>query len=167
MQIVERPLGPLKTIIITELERSCVERSERVLAAEAITDSSTAERKVRQQVEQRLKERKQRRAELVGKIDEMASDDDSQQQAVKSNDLLSFGQRKLTVTVCPRCKSVDRSGVTECHDATSRHVMECHDEVETSRCALFSRTRCRQTTLRRCQQWCSSGTTEIPSGRRR
>ena len=42
-----------------ELERSCVEKSARVLADEAIADSSTAERKVRQQVEQRLKERKQ------------------------------------------------------------------------------------------------------------
>ena len=43
-----------KTIIDKELERSCVEKSERVLA-----DSSTAERKIRQQVEQRRKECKQ------------------------------------------------------------------------------------------------------------
>ena len=54
VQIVERPLGPLEAIIDKELERSCVEMSERALADEAITDSSTAERKVRQQVEQRL-----------------------------------------------------------------------------------------------------------------
>ena len=58
VQIVERPLGPLNTIIDKELGRSCVERSERV-ADKAIADSSTADRKVRQQVEQRLKERKQ------------------------------------------------------------------------------------------------------------
>ena len=40
-----RPPGLLKTIIDKELERSCVEKSERVLA-----DSSTSERKVRQQM---------------------------------------------------------------------------------------------------------------------
>ena len=44
VQIVERPLGLLKTIIDKELVRSCVERSERALADEAIADSSTAER---------------------------------------------------------------------------------------------------------------------------
>ena len=59
VQTVERPLGPLKTIIDKELERSFVERSERARADKAIADSSTAERKVHQQVEQRLKERKQ------------------------------------------------------------------------------------------------------------
>ena len=32
MQIVERPLDPLEAIIDKELERSCVEKSERVLA---------------------------------------------------------------------------------------------------------------------------------------
>ena len=58
VQIVERTLGPLKTIIDKDLERSCVERSERELADKPIADSSTAERKVRQQVGQRLKERK-------------------------------------------------------------------------------------------------------------
>ena len=58
VQIEERPLGPVKTIIDKWIERSCVEKSERVLAGEATADSSTAERKVRQQVEQRLKERK-------------------------------------------------------------------------------------------------------------
>ena len=42
------------------------------------------------------------------------SDDDSQRQAVKSNDLLSLDQRKLTLTVCPRCWAVYRSGVMEC-----------------------------------------------------
>ena len=52
VQMVERPLGPLEAIIDKELERSCVERSERVLADKAIGDSSTAERMVRQQVEQ-------------------------------------------------------------------------------------------------------------------
>ena len=50
-----------EAIIDKELERSCVEMSERVLAAEAITDLSTAEGKVRQQVEQRFKERKQKK----------------------------------------------------------------------------------------------------------
>ena len=59
VQIEERPLGPVKTIIDKGIERSCVEKSERVLAGEATADSSTAERKARQQVEQRLKERKQ------------------------------------------------------------------------------------------------------------
>ena len=59
VQIVERPLGPLKTIIDKELERSCVKRSERALADKAIADWSTLDRKVHQQVEQRLKERKQ------------------------------------------------------------------------------------------------------------
>ena len=53
-----RPLGPLKATVDKELERTCVEKSERVLAVEATADSSTAERKVRQQ-EQRLKDRKQ------------------------------------------------------------------------------------------------------------
>ena len=68
VQIVEMPLGPLEAIIDKELERSCVEKSERVLADD-ITDSSTAERgKTRQQVEQRLEG-----AELAGQIDEMAS----------------------------------------------------------------------------------------------
>ena len=37
-------------------------------------------------------------------------------QAVKSNELLSLGQPRLTVTVCPRCKAVYRSGGMECHD---------------------------------------------------
>ena len=57
VQIVERSLGT-----DNELERSCVENSERVLADKAIAESSTAERKVRQQVEQRLKECKQLKA---------------------------------------------------------------------------------------------------------
>ena len=52
VQIVERTLGPLEATIDKELERSCVERSERVLADKATGDSSTAERMVRQQVEQ-------------------------------------------------------------------------------------------------------------------
>ena len=56
VQIMERPLGPLKTIIDKELERSCFEKSERALADEAIADSSTAERKVRQEVECRTGE---------------------------------------------------------------------------------------------------------------
>ena len=93
MQIVERPLGPLKTIVDKEIERSCVEKSERILADEAIADSSTAERKVRQQVEQRLKERKQlkvqnRQGRLMRR--RHMSGDDSQRQAVKSNDFLVF-----------------------------------------------------------------------------
>ena len=106
MQIVERSLGPLEAIIDKELERSCVERSERALAAEAITDSSTAERKVRQQVEQRLKERKQKKVQNWRERwmrRRHVSDDVSQRQAVKSNDDLHFGQRNLTVTVCPWC----------------------------------------------------------------
>ena len=112
MQIVERPLGLLEAIIDKELQRSCVEKSERVLAVEAIADSSTEERKVRQQVEQRLKERKQLKVQNWRerwKRWSHVSDDDSKRQAVKSNDFLYIGQRKLTVTVCPRCKAVCRS----------------------------------------------------------
>ena len=59
-------------------------------------------------------------------------DHDSQRQAVKSKGFLCIGQRKLTVTVCPRCKAVYRSGVMECHDTMSSHVMECHEEIVTS-----------------------------------
>ena len=59
VQIMESPLGPVKTIIDKELEQSCVERSERVLADMAIANSSTAEKKVRLQVEQPRKEYKQ------------------------------------------------------------------------------------------------------------
>ena len=104
VQIVERPLGPLKTIMDTELERSCVERSERVLADKATADSSTAERKVRQWVEQRLKKRKQLKVQnWRGRSMRWShvSDDDSKRQAVKSNDFLYIGQLKLTVTVSP------------------------------------------------------------------
>ena len=50
VQIMERPLGPLKTIIDKELEQSCVERSERALADRAIANSSTEERKERNQL---------------------------------------------------------------------------------------------------------------------
>ena len=124
MQIVEKPLGPLEAIIDKELGRSCVERSERVLADEASTDSSTVERKVRQQVEQRMKEREQKKV-LNWRWRLMrwrhVSDDDSQRQVVKSNDFLYIGQRKLTVTVCPQCKVVCRSGVMDCRDTTSSH----------------------------------------------
>ena len=132
VQIVERPLGPLKTIIDRELERSCVERSERVLADRAIADSSTAERKV---MERRPKERKQLKVQKRRRRSmrwSHVSDDDSQRQAVKSNDFLYIGQRKLTVTVCSQCKAFYRSGVMECHDMMSSHVMECHEEVVTS-----------------------------------
>ena len=74
VQIMERPLGPLKTINDKEFEQSCVERSEQVLADTAIANSSTEERKVRQQVEQRRKERKQLKVQnRRGKIDEMES----------------------------------------------------------------------------------------------
>ena len=59
LQIMARPPGPLEAIIDKELERSCAERSVRELADKAIANSSTEERKVRQQVEQRRKERKQ------------------------------------------------------------------------------------------------------------
>ena len=57
------------------------------------------------------------------------SDDDSQRQIVKSNDFLNIGQLQLTVTVCPQCKPVYRSGVMECHNTMSSHVMEGHEEV--------------------------------------
>ena len=67
-------MGPLKTIIDKELERSCVERSERLLADEATADSSTVERKVRQQVEQATEGTQEAEgAELAGEIDERAS----------------------------------------------------------------------------------------------
>ena len=70
----KRPLGSLKKIIDKELERSCVEKSERVLADKATADSSTAERKVRQQVEQRRKESKQPKVQNGrGGLDEMTS----------------------------------------------------------------------------------------------
>ena len=52
------------------------------------------------------------------------SDDDSRRQAVQSNDLLSLGQLKLTVTVCPRCEAVYRSGGMDCHDTMSRLDVE-------------------------------------------
>ena len=69
-----KALGLLKTIIDNELERSCVESSVRVLADRAIANSLTAEKKVRQQVEQRRKERKQLKSQnRRGKVDEMAS----------------------------------------------------------------------------------------------
>ena len=42
---------------------------------------------------------------------------------VKSNSQF-FGQRKLTVTVCPQCKAVYRSGGMECHDTMSRLEMD-------------------------------------------
>ena len=129
---MERPLGPLKTIIDKELGRSSVEMSERGLADKAIADSSTADRKVRQQVEQRLEECKQLKVQNQrGKTDEMASRvrDDSRRQAVKSNGVLCIGQLKLTATVCPHCKAVHESGVMECHDTMSCHVMECRKVV--------------------------------------
>ena len=89
---VERPLGPLKTIIDKELERSCVERSERTLADKAIADSSTAERKV----EQRLEERKQLKVQNWRERKTRwshAPDDDPQRQAAKSkDDFLYIGQ---------------------------------------------------------------------------
>ena len=53
------------------------------------------------------------------------SDDDSQRH-VKSNDFLYFGQLKLTVTVCPQCKAVYRSGAMEYHDTLSSHVIKRH-----------------------------------------
>ena len=64
MRKVERPLGPLEAIIDKKLERSGVERPERVLADKATADSSTAEKKVLQQVEQRRKERKQLKVQI-------------------------------------------------------------------------------------------------------
>ena len=108
-------------------QRSCVERSERVLVDEAIADSSTAETKVRQQVEQRLKERKQPKVQnWRGRLMRWrhVSDDDPQRQAVKSNDFLSLGQLRLAVTVCPRCKAVYMSGGVECHDTINILDME-------------------------------------------
>ena len=124
MQNVERSLGPLETIIDKKLERSFFEGPKRVLADEAFADSSTAERKVRQQVEQRRKERNQKKVqnwwERLMRRRHM-SDDDSPRQGLESNALRS-------VTVCPRCKAVYRSGVMECHDTMSGLVMECHEE---------------------------------------
>ena len=78
----KRSLGPLEAVIDKELERSCVERSERVLAGEATADSSTAERKVRQQElkVQNWRERSMRWSHV--------SEDDSQRRAVKSNDFV-------------------------------------------------------------------------------
>ena len=74
VQIMESPLGPVKTIIDKELEQSCVERSERVLADMAIANSSTAEKKVRLQVEQPRKEYKQLKVQnRRRKIDEKES----------------------------------------------------------------------------------------------
>ena len=52
------------------------------------------------------------------------SDDDSQRQAVKSNDFLCAGQLKLTATVCPQRRAVYRSAGMECHDTMSRLDME-------------------------------------------
>ena len=70
----KRPLGSLKKIIDKELERSCVEKSARKLADKATADSSTAERKVRQQVDQRRKESKQPKVQNGrGELDEMTS----------------------------------------------------------------------------------------------
>ena len=43
---------------------------------------------------------------------------------MKSNDLLSLGQLRLSVTVCPRCKAVYRSGGTESNDTMSRLDLE-------------------------------------------
>ena len=114
VQNVERSLSPLETNIDKELERRFVEGSERVLAGEPIADATTAERNVRQQVEQRDGRKTSRRRCRTGGGRLMKSrhmsDDDSQRQAVKSNDLVSL--RQLTLTVCPQCKAVCRSG---CH----------------------------------------------------
>ena len=88
---------------------------------------STAERKVRQQVEQRLKERKQLKEQnWRGRLVRWrhVSHDDSQRHSVKSNDFLSLGQLRLTVTVCPWCKAVYRSSGMKCHDTISRLDME-------------------------------------------
>ena len=84
MQILERALGPLKTIIDKELEQSCVERSERVLADKATANSSTEERKERKQLKVRSRRRRSMRWRHV-------SDDDCWRQAVKSNDFLCIG----------------------------------------------------------------------------
>ena len=42
---------------------------------------------------------------------------------LKRNDFLHIRRQKLTVTVCPRCKAIDRCCVLECHwfDEQSRH----------------------------------------------
>ena len=57
------------------------------------------------------------------------SDDDSQRH-VKSNDFLYFGQLKLTVTVCPQCKAVYRSGAMEYHDTLRSHHGATHFRSE-------------------------------------
>ena len=79
-----------------------------MLADEAIADSSTTEKKVRQQVEAEG-------PELAGKTDEMASRPMTipSDNVVQSDDLLSLSQLRLTATVCPRCKAVYRSGGME------------------------------------------------------
>ena len=82
-----------------------------VTGRQAIADSSTAERKERQQVEQRLKEREQLKVQnWRGRSMRWShvSDYDSQRHAVKSNDFLYIGQLKLTVSVCPRWHGVPR-----------------------------------------------------------
>ena len=47
------------------------------------------------------------------------SDDDSQQQAVKSNE-----SQRRTVTVCPQCKAACRSDVMRCHGTVRRLDIE-------------------------------------------
>ena len=69
MQAVK--LGPLEAIIDEELERSCAERSERELAAEAITDSSAADTSAGGAATEGTQA--EEGAQLAGKIDEMAS----------------------------------------------------------------------------------------------
>ena len=78
-------------------------------------------------MEQRLKVRKQPKVQnWRGRLMRWrhVSDDDSQRQAVKINDFLYIGQLMLTVTVCPQCKAVYRSGGMECHKTMSRLDME-------------------------------------------
>ena len=111
--------------------------------------------KVRQQVEQWRKERKQKevqnwRVRLI-RYRHMF-DDDSLREVVESND--PWSPRWPMVTVCPQCKTVFKFGVMECHATMSKFVMECNDEVTTGngRCFWFSRTRCRQATSRWNQQ---------------
>ena len=94
-------------------------------------------------------------------------------QVVKCNGFLVCRSAEADSDGVSQCKAVCRSGAMECHDTMSSLVMECHEEVVTSqvdstwnvRCAYFQGTRCRQATLRGCQQRRISGTTEIPSGR--
>ena len=132
MQIVEWALGP--PIIDKEPERSCVERSGEYWQLRPL-QTRPPERKVRQQVEQR-KQKKAQNWRWRSMRWSHVSDDDS------PATLLSVGELRLTVTVCPQCTAVCRSDVMECHDTMSIHVKECHEEVVISQADSTGNGRC-------------------------